>query len=161
MANSLKYGRTLTIRTDNTTHNPHYPQCHYIPCGPSQCLPHPRSPTHHLSPIHSTLVITFLSPTLCHTHPPSSSHSTFCPHTLLLPSHSNVHPSLSPCTTIPCVPPSAPSTAQCHSLTASLFPTLTYSLFLPTLTHFFFIQLLFSDSFSSEDGGSKILQNVS
>ena len=87
------------------------PSCHYIPCGPSQRLPHPRSPTHHLCPTCSTLVITFLSPTLCHTHPPSSSHSTFCPHTLLLPSHSSVHPSLSPCITTPCVPPSAPSTA--------------------------------------------------
>jgi hypothetical protein len=97
---------------------PTLPSCHYNPCGP----------THHLSPTHSTLVIIFLSPTLCHTHPPSSSHSTFCPHTILLPTHSSVHPSLSTCTTTPYVPPSAPSTAQCHSLTASLFPTLTYSL---------------------------------
>jgi len=68
MANSLKYGRTLTIRTDNTTHNPHLPHAITTPCGPSQCLPHPRSPIHHLCPTHSTLVITFLSPTLCHTH---------------------------------------------------------------------------------------------
>jgi hypothetical protein len=95
---------------------PTLPSCHYIACGPSQCLPHPRSPTHHLSPTHSTLVNTLLSPTLCPTHPPPSSHSTFCPHTIFLPTQSSVHPSLSPYTTTPCVPPSAPSTAQCLTL---------------------------------------------
>jgi hypothetical protein len=54
-------------RHEDTHHHsqPTLPSFHYIPWGPSQCLPHPRSPTHHLSPTHSTLVITFLSPTLC------------------------------------------------------------------------------------------------
>jgi len=109
--------------------------CHYIACGPSKCLPHPRSPTHHLSPAHSTLVITFLSPTLCHTHTHTHTHTH--PHhftqlsVLILSCCLHILVRTHPCHLAQ--PPSVfhlqqPSTTQFHSLTASLFPASTYTL---------------------------------
>ena len=145
MANSLKYGRTLAIRTHNTTHNPHFPHVitspvvlpsvyhipdpppitclqHILPWSSFFYLPHfvTHSHPHHLTQL-SVLILSCCLHILVCTHP--------C-HLAQLPSVFHLQ---------------QPSTTQCHSLNASLFPASTYSLLFPTLTYLFFL-FLFSYS---------------
>jgi hypothetical protein len=156
MANSLKYGRTLAIRKDTTTHNPHFPHAITSPVVlPSVYpIPDPR-PTTCLQQILPWSSLFYLPHFVTHIHPQHLTQlsvltRSFCLHSLVC-----THP----ChlTQLPRVFHFQPHPQH----NATLFSTLAYALLLPTRTYlFFFIQLIVLDSLSPEDGGSKI-HNVS